>query len=120
GQFPACSSDGSIIFFGSLGEHPGVERCDGNGCRTIFTGPAGALAISPDDKRLAFMSIDGGGATIRWISSDGRGAVHEIADTDNPCAPIWASDKDIWVSLQKGRRQVWTEIDTDSGRPTGR
>jgi len=120
GSYPACSSDGSVIFYGSLADQPGIERCDRGGCRMIFAGPTGWLSISPDDKRLAFTVIDRGGATIRWISSDGTGVVHEITDTENICPPIWASTKDIWVSLRKGHEQVWREIDTNTGRRTGR
>jgi hypothetical protein len=120
GTYPTCNSDGSVIFSGSLGEKPGIERCDRGGCRTIFSRPVGMIAISPDDKRLAFMVADSGGLRIRWISSDGTGPIHEITNTDNICPPIWASEKDVWVSLRRGRQQVWTEIDADTGRLTGR
>lgn len=120
GPYPTCNSDGRIIFSGSLGAHPGIARCDQNGCRTIFQRPAGIIAVSPDDTRLAFTMADSSGLRIRWISSDGTGPVHEITESDNICPPIWASDKDVWVSLRKGRQQVWTEIDTDTAQPTGR
>src|SRR6185312_16392835 len=120
GHYPTCNSDGSIIFYGSLGEHPGVERCDRAGCRMIFSGPVGTISVSPDDKRLAFTTIDNSGAAVRWMWSDGSGSVHVVTDTQNVCGPIWASNKNLWVSLRKGHQEVWTEIDTDRERSTGR
>jgi len=119
-KYPTCSADGSVIFYGSMGERPGIERCDHRGCRRIFPGPVGTVAISQDDRRLAFMVVDSGGPTFRWMLSDGTGPVHEITAADNVCPPIWASEKDVWVSLRKGHAEVWTEIDTDTNRPTGR
>src|SRR6185312_12454664 len=106
--------------YGSLGEHPGVERCDRAGCRMIFSGPVGTISVSPDDKRLAFTTIDNSGAAVRWMWSDGSGSVHVVTDTQNVCGPIWASNKNLWVSLRKGHQEVWTEIDTDRERSTGR
>jgi len=120
GHFAICNSDGSVIFYGSVAEPAGVQRCDRRGCQMIFSGAVGWLALSPDEKRLALAMIDAEGAAFRWISSDGTGAVHEIADTENACVPIWSNDRDLWVSLRKGRKQVWTEIDTDTRQPTGR
>jgi serine/threonine protein kinase len=120
GTYPSCSSDGSVIFYSNWGEHAGIERCDRQGCRPILQAPAGVLAVSPDDRRLAFTVVDSGGVTVRWMSTDGTGGVHQITETDNVCDPLWASNKNVWVSFRKGREHVWTEIDTDTGQRTGR
>jgi hypothetical protein len=118
-SFPRCSFDGNIQYYASYGDSPGISRCDVRGCRTIFTPPAGGLALSPDDRRLAFITADSGSRTVRWISSDGSGDTREIAANETACSPVWSTAKDIWVSLRKGREVFWKEIDTDSGRPTG-
>ena len=53
---PRCSSDGRTMFWTVLGQTPGVQRCDGTNCRTLFKGDAALLSLSPDDKRLAFLT----------------------------------------------------------------
>jgi hypothetical protein len=117
--FPRCSSDGGVRYYASYVTSPGIRRCDVRGCRTIFTLPAGALALSPDDKRLAFITADSGSRSVRWISSDGGGDARGLAESETGCSPVWSTAKNIWVSLRKGREVLWEEIDTDSGRPTG-
>jgi len=118
---PRCSSDGRVRFQVALGEHEGIERCEGEVCRFIFAGPvAGQLALSVNEKRLAFLSGYNGGRVIKWISVDGVGGAHNVVDSGTGCRPTWSSDKLVWVSVRKGRRVIWTEIDTDSTRPTGR
>ena len=115
-----CSSDGSVMFYGSMGERPGIGRCDGDGCLRIVSESVFSFALSPDDRRVAFIAADNGGRAILWISGDGTGPLHQIADAETGCQPIWSNAKDIWVSLRQGRRVIWTEIDTDTAKPTGR
>ena len=117
---PTCSSDGQSIFLATVGPKPGVERCDRVDCRRIFEGSSGALALSPDDRRLAFLASDNRGHVIRWIASDGLGGGREIAQVDTGCTPTWANERDLWVAVRKGPKVIWTEFDTDSAIPTGR
>ena len=117
---PTCSSDGALIFLSTIGPNSGVRRCDRAGCRQIFEGDSGWLALSPDDSRLAFLVSDNRGHVIRWIAADGLGGGREIVGVDTACAPAWANDRDLWVALRKGRRVIWTEFDADSAAPTGR
>ncbi|HVV50674.1 MAG TPA: serine/threonine-protein kinase [Polyangia bacterium] len=119
-RYPRCSSDGNVIFYGVLGKNPGILRCESSVCRMIYSGRAVLPALSPNDRRLAFLSFDSGGRRVRWISSDGSGPVHEVAESQNGCSSVWSDDRDIWISLRKGRRLIWTEFNTDSARPTGR
>jgi hypothetical protein len=119
-SYPRCTTDGKVMFYVVYGQTPEIRRCDAQGCRTISTGASMMTALSPDDRRLAFVSVDSGARAVRWISADGKGPVHEIPELETGCAPSWSSPTDLWVSQRKGRRLVWTEIDTDSGRPTGR
>jgi hypothetical protein len=120
GSYPRCSRDGSVQYFASISDPAGVWRCDAQGCRSIASLPTGKLALSPDDKRLAFITADSGSRTVRWISSDGSGQTHEIAENETGCGPIWSTPKDIWISRRKGRDLSWVEIDSDTGRATGR
>ncbi|HVZ88134.1 MAG TPA: serine/threonine-protein kinase [Polyangia bacterium] len=115
-----CSADGKTTFFSVVGDHPGIRRCDQQGCRLIFSGVAYEIALSRDERRLAFVSPSSGGRIVRWMSADGIGEVRELIDSETGCQPIWSSERDVWVSLRKGRQVIWTEMDSDSGRPTGR
>ncbi|HVV50675.1 MAG TPA: serine/threonine-protein kinase [Polyangia bacterium] len=117
---PRCSSDGRVIFWSRFQGNAGLERCQGGRCRTLVPGLTTLTALSPDEKRLAFYSIGNRVDMVRWMLADGSGPVHELAKTETACAPIWADGKDVWVSFWEGRKVVWREIDTDSGRPTGR
>ncbi len=97
-----------------------MQRCDGGTCRTIFGGNAGGLAVSPDDRRLAFLASDDRGYVADWITTDGLGKVHMVTEVEAQCRPVWSDARNLWLALRKGRRIVWTQFDTDSGRPTGR
>ena len=54
--YPRCSSDGRTMFWTTPGPAPALQRCDGTGCRTLFKGDAGMLSLSPDDRRVAFLT----------------------------------------------------------------
>ena len=117
---PRCSSDGRTMFWATSGQTPTVQRCDGTGCRTLFEGEASMLSLSPDDKRLAFLTEENRGHVIRWIATDGQGGGREVTVVDAGCTPVWSNEKDLWIALRNGRRVVWTEFDSDSAKPTGR
>ena len=48
------------------------------------------------------------------------GATHEVADTETGCATGWASNQTLWVSRRRDAKIVWTEVDADTGKETGR
>jgi len=117
---PRCSSDGRTMFWENMGQPRALQRCDESGCRTLFNGDAGALSLSPHDRRLAFETEENRGHVIRWVATDGHGEGREVAVVDAACTPVWSNEKDLWVALHNGRRVTWTEFDTDTARPTGR
>jgi hypothetical protein len=117
---PRCSLDGRTMFWATYGQTPSVQRCADGGCRTLFKGEAGMLSLSPDDRRLAFLTEQNRGHVIRWVATDGQGGGREVTVVDTGCNPVWSSDKDLWVALRDGRRVIWTEFDSDSAKPTGR
>ncbi len=78
---PLCSPDGRTMFYSALGQSQEVRRCDGAGCRVIVRGEASELALSGDGRRLAFVAAGNRGQLIRWISADGSGPAHEIAES---------------------------------------
>ena len=45
---------------------------------------------------------------------------HEVAETETSCPAGWASADAIWVSRRRRGKIVWTEVDADSGRETGK
>jgi len=116
---PACSPDGKIWYYRPHLPQPSIRRCDRAGCREIFQGFAFGLAPSPDGRRLAFVTLDKRGSVVRWIG-EGGGAPHDVAETETGCPVGWASGDTIWVSRRRGRTFVWTEVDADSGRETGK
>ena len=117
---PRCSADGQTMFWATVGQTPTVQRCDGAGCRALFQGEASMLSLSPGGDRLAFMTEQNRGHVIRWVATDGQGGGREITVVDTGCTPVWSNEKDLWVALRSGRRVVWTELDSDSAKPTGR
>ena len=117
---PRCSSDGRTMFWTTVGKTPAIQRCDGTSCRTLFNGEAQVLSLSPDDRRLAFLTEQNRGHVIRWVATDGRGGGREVTVVDTGCTPVWSNEKDLWVALRNGRHVVWTEFDSDSAKPTGR
>ena len=116
---PACTGDGKVWYYRPHLPQASIKRCDRDGCREILRGFAFGLSMSPDSQRLAFVTVETRGSTVQWMPAEG-GEPHEVADTETSCPPGWASASTIWVSRRRGRKIVWTEVDADSGRETGR
>jgi hypothetical protein len=117
-----CSPDGQSWFYSSFGPALGLWRCEGMsgaGCRHLISDPTWGSAVSPDGTRIAFAAVNARGPTIRWAPSGG-GEVRDLADTETMCAPAWSSPHTLWIARRSSTRIVWTEIDVDSTRPTGR
>jgi len=115
----ACSADGNVWFYIPHTPHPGIRRCDRRGCREIYKGFAIGLSASPDGKRLVFLTMDTRGSVVRWIGTDG-GETHEVADSETTCPAGWASAQTVWVSRRREGKRLWTEVDADSGKETGK
>ena len=92
---------------------------DRDGCRDVYRGFAVGLSLSPDNRRLAFVTMDPRGGAVKWMDANG-GPQHEVAETETFCPAGWASATTIWVSRRRGRTIMWTEVDADSGRETGK
>src|SRR4030095_9694399 len=96
-----------------------IHRCDAAGCRAVAQIRAAQLAVSPDGERLAFFVLENRGPMIRWMSMR-DGSVHDVAETETVCRPGWTSNQTLWVSRREGNKVVWTEVEADGGRPTGK
>jgi hypothetical protein len=116
---PACSPDGKVWFYRPHLPAPAIRRCDRAGCREIWRGFAIGLEASPDGRRLAYVTMDKRGTIVQWLSADG-GEPHDVAETETACPVGWASPDTIWVSRRHGRKIVWTEVNADTGRETGK
>jgi hypothetical protein len=116
---PACAADGKVWYFRPHLPQPGINRCDRDGCREIYRGFALGLSVSPDGRRLTFITMDPRGSTVQWMNAEG-GDLHEVTETETGCPVGWASASTIWVSRRRGRKIVWTEVDADSRRETGK
>jgi hypothetical protein len=115
----ACSPDGKVWYYDSRDRTPTVRRCDRAGCRDLLHAYTIGLAASPDGKRLTYVTADKGGTIVQWISTDG-GPPHDVAETETACPAGWASASTIWVSRRRNRKIIWTEVDADTGRETGK
>jgi hypothetical protein len=76
-------------------------------------------AVSPDGERVAFATVTARGPAVRWVATGG-GEAHDLADTETICGPAWSSPQTLWIARRRGNHVVWTEVDADSARPTGR
>ena len=114
-----CAPDGRSWLYSSFGSEIGLWRCDGTGCRRLVGDSTWGSAISPDGQRIAFATVTARGPAVRWVASDG-GEAHDLADTETICGPTWSSARTLWIARRRSNNIVWTEIDADSARPTGR
>jgi WD40-like Beta Propeller Repeat len=117
---PHCSPDGRVLYYLTLSEPTGIERCEGGVCREIVRGLAGATALSPDGNRLAFFVSKNSGLSYQWIPTDGRGSARQIIETAGGCIPEWSTNEDLWLAVRRGREVIWKEFNVESGRATGR
>lgn len=116
---PACSSDGRTWFIDRWTPPAGIERCDDQGCRMLTSGAVGALAISPDDTRMAFVKFRKTELVLAWAPAGG-GEVHELSPTDTACNVGWTSNHTLWATRREEGKVVWAEIDVDTGQDTGK
>jgi hypothetical protein len=119
-ESPGCTSDGKTWFFVRRGQPAAVKRCNRSGCRSIIASiHTRSLSVSPDGKRLAFALLERRGPTVGWMSAEG-GEVHVVAESETGCAPGWSSSQTLWVSRRRSGAIVWTEVDADTARETGK
>jgi tRNA A-37 threonylcarbamoyl transferase component Bud32 len=117
---PACSPDGKILFYLRQKDGPAVVRCDAVGCRDVIARQGMSLSISPDGKRLVLVSSSSKKGPIVEIVDTAGGRARELAEIETGCRPGWASNTVIWLARRHGGNVVWTEIDADTGKDTGR
>jgi hypothetical protein len=118
GASPGCSSNGDLIYFIDTRSWT-ANKCGSSGCRQFTDRRAMALSVSPDGRRLAMMSFEQRGVVIWWIGADG-GKTYDVAETETACAPGWASTGTLWVSRRRNGKPIWTEVEVESGRETGK
>jgi hypothetical protein len=118
-QQPVCSSDGATVYYLDTHARWTVKRCDGMTCRELFSAAALNLALSPDNKRLAFIESLDRGAMIRWATAEG-GQVRDVAEAETLCTPVWSGPRTLWISRKRGGKASWVEVDTDTQQETGR
>jgi hypothetical protein len=114
-----CAPDGRSWLYSSFGAGLGLWRCEGTSCRRLVGDATWGSAVSPDGERIAFATVTARGPAVRWVASAG-GDAHDLADTETICGPTWSSPRTLWIARRHGSNIVWTEIDADSGRATGR
>jgi len=119
---PACSHRGGGWWWYTDFMHiPSTTfRCDrSSACTVIARGVGLGFSLSPDDSKVAFLANSNRGVRVRWMPSGG-GASHELGESETGCAPGWSSDRTLWISRRLRGLLTWTEIEVESGKPTGR
>jgi hypothetical protein len=53
------------------------------------------------------------------MPADG-GPAHDVTDSETGCQAGWASNNTLWVSRRRDGKILWTEVDADSGKETGK
>jgi Tol biopolymer transport system component len=125
---PAWSSSGRIVFAGEGKDHTssGLFAMSPEGGApaplTPMTGGDTAPAVSPDGRRVAFMSTrDGGKYQLYVMNIDGSGVRRLIDDpTRAYCNPQWSPDGRtlvFYTDLGDHLDQVWT-VPVEGGTPT--
>lgn len=115
-----CSKKSDDWWFSRAGVGDrGIYHCRGQRCGRIVEGFGGRPALSPDGTRLAFFAEGGQGLSVKWTPSAG-GEIHDVGISEGGCAPGWSSSSTIWISRRIRGRPVWTEVEADTGRATGR
>jgi hypothetical protein len=104
-----------------LGRERGVYRCGRQfeSCRRIYPHEAQRPSASPDGRLIAVLVQEAKGTVVRVLPADG-GAWRDVANGSTFCRPAWSSPSTLWVSQRLRGALTWTEIDLDSGRPTGK
>ena len=77
------------------------------------------LSISPDGRHLAFVALERKGAVVDLMDLQ-SGRVRELVETETGCKAGWASATTLWVSRRRDGNVIWTEVDAESGRETGK
>ena len=117
---PACTDDGKVWYYRPHLPHAGVKRCDRDGCREIYPGFAIGL-VGVARQPAPGVRHHGARADRRSGGCPPRAASCTRSRRRRRHVRVgWASASTIWVSRRRGRKIVWTEVDADSGRETGR
>ena len=98
-----------------LAENLRLTRVDGS--------PAGAFALSPDGRRLAFIANEPNGKPQLWVRPlDGSGA-QLVAGTEGAAAPFWSADSRLIGYLLQPTGRAFTverelmRVDLDGSQP---
>jgi Tol biopolymer transport system component len=76
-------------------------------------GPAlGRLALSPDDRHLAFVAPDANGRTVLWVRALDSLLAQPLPGTDNALSPFWSPDSRFVAFVADGKLK---KIDATGG-----
>jgi tRNA A-37 threonylcarbamoyl transferase component Bud32 len=115
----SCTPDGREWFFMEGIAPMVIKRCSEKECRVLAERIVYGLSASPDGTRLAFVTLASRGPLVGWMPADG-GPAHDVTDSETGCQAGWASNNTLWVSRRRDGKILWTEVDADSGKETGK
>ena len=122
----SCTPDGHWYFskFERTGNHlmfcTEAQGQEEENCRPILPGPSPIASVSPDGRRVAIVHMERKGLRISVAKMADLQQSRVLRETDSGCRPVWSGDTTLWVSRRQRDALVWSEVDVESGRDTGR
>jgi hypothetical protein len=96
-----------------------LERDLNTACRPIAEDPLGprSIVLSPDGKAVAYHTAYGASSRIRVVPTSG-GLPRDLGAHSGNCPIVWSAPTRL--SAYDGERHVWREIDSATGKYTGK
>jgi hypothetical protein len=118
---PSFSPDGRSWLYANYASKAIVECATASGgCASIHVDPQTPTApvLDPSGQLLAYVTI----MNIPRLHVMHRvtGSTTDLGVVAGNCPPFWTSPNRLWTMQAVGSRLVWSELDTDSRKPTGR
>ncbi len=111
GEYPSWTPSGRVVYRSIMPQvGVGILNNDGNGFSMIVgDGDATAPAVSPDGRKIAFMSKKDGNWEIYVVGINGSGLKRLTANGANDGLPAWSPDGETiaFVSDRSGHWSIW-------------
>ncbi len=82
--------------------------------KASFDHESGAMVLSPDGRRIAFVARTGDGGTMLWVRSLDALSAQPLAGTENAAFPFWSPDSRFLGFFSGGKLR---KIDANGGPP---
>ncbi len=118
---PSFSPDGRSWLYANYASKAIVECATDSGrCASIHIDPQTPTAplLDPSGHMLAYVTLMN--IPRLHVMNRATGSTTDLGVVAGNCLPFWTSSKRLWTMQAVGTRLVWSELDIDSRKPTGR